>query len=280
MNPEVETCIAELRAGAAFSVYIASGLGLAKRILSENVSVARLVVAMREDTDAPASVVRELLALAADGGDPTYAHQHDPAMLALLYALDTVAVPVEGFSPRGPWPEAVNRASWTRGFASAMLNNGRWTLVQHSEGRTTMTTINSDTSLSECGFSETTMGALSSLGLGPDAAVNALTTIDAKTAAVKKTVLRELQTAAVAAGLSLLNADGLVRKTREPKAPTETTEFPSSAKVVSLTLSDEDGVTVVVEGGGHRFEYVETIEGAAALRLGDVGKIAFVPNVR
>lgn len=277
MNPEVETCIAELRAGAAFSVYIASGLGLAKRILSENVSVARLVVAMREDTDAPASVVRELLALAADGGDPTYAHQHDPAMLALLYALDTVAVPVEGFSPRGPWPEAVNRASWTRGFASAMLNNGRWPLVQQVEGRTTMTTINSDTSLGECGFSETTMGALSALGLGPDAAVNALTTIDAKTAAVKKTVLRELQTAAVAAGLSLLNADGLVRKAREPKAPSETTEFPSSAKVVLLALTD-DGVTVTVEGGGMRFEYVETIEGAAALRLGDVGKIAFVPN--
>lgn len=280
MSGEVETCIAELRAGAASGVYIASGLGLAKRILSENVTVARLVAAMREDADAPAIVLRELLALAADGGDPKYAHQHDPAMLALLYALDTVAVPVDGFSPRGPWPEAVNRASWTRGFASAMLNNGRWPLVQQVEGRTTtMTTINSDTSLSECGFSDTVMNALSSLGLGPDAAVNALTTIDAKTAAVKKTVLRELQTAAVSAGLSLLNADGLVRKAREPKAPTETTEFPSSAKVVLLALTD-DGVTVTVEGGGMRFEYVETIEGAAALRLGDVGKIAFVPNVR
>lgn len=280
MIATINGCLDELRRGAASTIHVASGIGLAMRLTRENPVVIGLVAVMRSDADSHAIVARELLALAADGGDPAYAHQHDAAMFALLYALDEVAPSVALATVSAPWPDAILRASWTRGFATRILNNGRREPVQQSEGRTkTMTTITSETSLKDCGFSEATMGALSALGLGPDTAVNALSTIDAKTAAVKKGVLRELQGAAVAAGLSLANADGLVRKAREAKAPAETTEFPSSAKVVLLALTD-DGVTVTVEGGGMRFEYVETIEGAAALRLGDVGKIAFVPNAR
>ncbi len=279
MIATINGCLDALRRGAASTIHVASGIGLAQHLARENPVVIGLVAAMRSDANSHAIVARELLSLAADDGDPAYAHQHDAAMFAVLYALYEVAPSVALATVSAPWPDAIMRASWTRGFATRILNNGRRAPVQQSEGRTnTMSTITSETSLSECGFSEATMGALSALGLGPDTAVNALSTIDAKTAAVKKGVLRELQGAAVAAGLSLANADGLVRKVREAKAPAEVSELPTTAKIVALTLDGHgDYVVVTLDCDGQRFEYTESVEKAAALRLGGVGRIAFVP---
>jgi hypothetical protein len=273
----LRTCLDALRYGAASTIHVASGIGLALHLTRENPVVVGLVAAMRSGADSHAIVARELLSLAADGGDPAYAHQYDAAMFALLYALDEVAPSVALATVSAPWPDAILRASWTRGFATRILNNGRRSPVQHSEGRTnTMSTITSESSLSECGFSQRALDALSGLGLGPDAAVASLASIDVKTCGAKKAVLSELQRAAQAAGLSLQNAEGLVRKTREPKEPSEVSELPTTAKIVSLTLSDE-GVVVTLDADGQRFEYTEGAEKAATLRLGGVGRIAFVP---
>ncbi len=111
-----------LAAGTLSAIYIASGIGLVLRIASENYDVCAVIDALRSDLTAPERVVAKLLTLAADGGDPKYAHQHDAAMLGMLYALHVTHPMLAIATARGEWPESVVSASWTVGLARQLIS--------------------------------------------------------------------------------------------------------------------------------------------------------------
>lgn len=111
-----------LAAGTLSAIYIVSGIGLVLRIASENYDVCAVIDALRSDLTAPERVVAKLLTLAADGGDPKYAHQHDAAMLGMLYALHTTHPMLALATARGEWPDSALSAPWTVGLARRLCD--------------------------------------------------------------------------------------------------------------------------------------------------------------
>ena len=116
----LEHAMNRLAGGGLSAIYVASGIRTVLRIASENFDVCAVIDALRYDRTAPDRVIEKLMALADDQGDARYAHQHDPAMLGLLYALHATHPMLAIATARGEWPDGMMSASWTVGFARSI----------------------------------------------------------------------------------------------------------------------------------------------------------------
>jgi len=113
----LDIALERIAGGCLSIVYVSSGLSLALRIISQNYDVCAVIDEVRAKSAYADRVVARLRALAEDGGDPQYRHEHEAAMLGLIYALHESAPERAVSEVRLDWPECTLRARWFVGFA-------------------------------------------------------------------------------------------------------------------------------------------------------------------